>query len=202
MHCRRLTRQTNAFSKKLENFEAAVILSFAYHKIYKMHAAIQTARRWPLARKIASGALRSLSNRWRMENTSKSRRTWFLTFTPANQHGLKPRHGFPDNGGQSGNCGGSKGEEMKPSETVRMLALGAALLVCSFAALALLACVMSVILSLSTDDSGGPMTVPWWFVAVGSGAVGLVAGMFGFILMAISKSLEKKSDSHSHGNSN
>jgi uncharacterized membrane protein len=83
-----------------------------------------------------------------------------------------------------------------------MLALGAALLVCSFAALALLACVMSVILSLSTDDSGGPMTVPWWFVAVGSGAVGLVAGMFGFILMAISKSLEKKSDSHSHGNSN
>jgi len=95
MHCRRLTRQTNAFSKKLENFEAAVILSFAYHKIYKMHAAIQTARRWPLARKIASGALRSLSNRWRMENTSKSRRTWFLTFTPANQHGLKPRQRIP-----------------------------------------------------------------------------------------------------------
>ena len=29
MHCRRLTRLTNAFSKKLENFEAAVALNFA-----------------------------------------------------------------------------------------------------------------------------------------------------------------------------
>jgi IS1 family transposase len=31
MHCRRLTRLTNAFSKKLENFEAAVALNFAYY---------------------------------------------------------------------------------------------------------------------------------------------------------------------------
>jgi IS1 family transposase len=30
MHCRRLTRLTNAFSKKFENFEAAVALNFAY----------------------------------------------------------------------------------------------------------------------------------------------------------------------------
>ena len=30
MHCRRLTRLTNAFSKKLENFQAAVALNFAY----------------------------------------------------------------------------------------------------------------------------------------------------------------------------
>ena len=29
MHCRRLTRLTNAFSKKFENFEAAVALNFA-----------------------------------------------------------------------------------------------------------------------------------------------------------------------------
>ena len=30
MHCRRLTRLTNAFSKKFENFQAAVALNFAY----------------------------------------------------------------------------------------------------------------------------------------------------------------------------
>jgi hypothetical protein len=31
MHCRRLIRLTNAFSKKLENFKAAVALNFAYY---------------------------------------------------------------------------------------------------------------------------------------------------------------------------
>lgn len=31
MHCRRLTRLTNAFSKKIENFQAAVALNFAYY---------------------------------------------------------------------------------------------------------------------------------------------------------------------------
>jgi len=48
--------------QKLENFEAAVILSFAYHKIYKMHAASKQPGDAAGA-KIASGALRSLSNR-------------------------------------------------------------------------------------------------------------------------------------------
>ena len=41
MHCRRLTRLTNAFSKKLENFEAAVALNFAYYNFCKMHNAIR-----------------------------------------------------------------------------------------------------------------------------------------------------------------
>src|ERR1035441_5683823 len=41
MHCRRLTRLTNAFSKKLENFEAAVALNFAYYDFCKMHLAIR-----------------------------------------------------------------------------------------------------------------------------------------------------------------
>jgi len=31
MHCRRPTRLSNAFSKKLENFKAAVALNFAYY---------------------------------------------------------------------------------------------------------------------------------------------------------------------------
>src|SRR5256885_10309115 len=41
MHCRRLTRLTNAFSKKFENFQAAVALNFAYYNFCKMHSALR-----------------------------------------------------------------------------------------------------------------------------------------------------------------
>jgi hypothetical protein len=41
MHCRRLMRLTNAFSKKIENFEAAVALNFAYYNFCKRHIAIR-----------------------------------------------------------------------------------------------------------------------------------------------------------------
>jgi len=41
MHCRRLTRLTNAFSKKLENFKAAVALNFAYYNFVKTHGSIR-----------------------------------------------------------------------------------------------------------------------------------------------------------------
>jgi IS1 family transposase len=41
MHCRCLTRLTNAFSKKFENFEAAVALNFAYYNFVKTHRAIR-----------------------------------------------------------------------------------------------------------------------------------------------------------------
>ena len=41
MHCRPLTRLTNAFSKKVENFEAAVALNFAYYNFCKTHGAIR-----------------------------------------------------------------------------------------------------------------------------------------------------------------
>jgi IS1 family transposase len=41
MHCRRLTRLTNAFSKKFENFEAAVALNFAYYNFCKIHGSIR-----------------------------------------------------------------------------------------------------------------------------------------------------------------
>ena len=41
MHCRRLTRLTNAFSKKLENFQAAVALNFCYDNFVKVHGAIR-----------------------------------------------------------------------------------------------------------------------------------------------------------------
>jgi len=41
MHCRRLTRLTNAFSKKLENFEAAVGLHFGYYNLVKIHRTVR-----------------------------------------------------------------------------------------------------------------------------------------------------------------
>lgn len=41
MHCRRLTRLTNAFSKKLENFQAAVALNFAYYNFCKIHGTVR-----------------------------------------------------------------------------------------------------------------------------------------------------------------
>jgi IS1 family transposase len=40
-HMRRLTRLTHAFSKKLENFEAAVALHFAYYNLVKRHETIR-----------------------------------------------------------------------------------------------------------------------------------------------------------------
>lgn len=42
MHCRRLTRLTNAFSKKLDNFKAAVALNFAYYNFVKIHKTLRT----------------------------------------------------------------------------------------------------------------------------------------------------------------
>ncbi len=41
LHMRRLSRLTYAFSKKLENFEAAVALHFAYYNFVKRHSTIR-----------------------------------------------------------------------------------------------------------------------------------------------------------------
>jgi hypothetical protein len=41
MLCRRLTRLTNAFSNKLENFKAAVALHCRYHDFVKINSAIR-----------------------------------------------------------------------------------------------------------------------------------------------------------------
>jgi IS1 family transposase len=41
MHCRRLSRLTNAFSKKIENFRAAVALHYAYSNFVKIHTTIR-----------------------------------------------------------------------------------------------------------------------------------------------------------------
>jgi IS1 family transposase len=41
MHCRRLTRLTNAFSKKLQGFKAAVAINFAYYNFVKIHTSLR-----------------------------------------------------------------------------------------------------------------------------------------------------------------
>jgi IS1 family transposase len=41
MHCRRLSRLTNAFSKKFENFKAAVALHYGYYNFVKFNSAIR-----------------------------------------------------------------------------------------------------------------------------------------------------------------
>jgi IS1 family transposase len=41
MHCRRLSRLTNAFSKKMENFKAAVALHYGYYNFVKMHKTLR-----------------------------------------------------------------------------------------------------------------------------------------------------------------
>ncbi|MBX3742744.1 MAG: DDE-type integrase/transposase/recombinase [Akkermansiaceae bacterium] len=41
MHCRRLSRLTNAFSKKRENFDAAVALHFAYYNLCRIHGTLR-----------------------------------------------------------------------------------------------------------------------------------------------------------------
>jgi IS1 family transposase len=41
MHMRRLTRLTNAFSKKMDNFKAAVSLHFAYYNFVRIHKTLR-----------------------------------------------------------------------------------------------------------------------------------------------------------------
>jgi hypothetical protein len=41
MPCHRLTRLTNAFSKKFENFRTAVAPNFAYYNFVKTHGALK-----------------------------------------------------------------------------------------------------------------------------------------------------------------
>lgn len=42
MHCRRMTRLTNAFSKKLDNLQSAIALHFGYYNFVKRHNTLRT----------------------------------------------------------------------------------------------------------------------------------------------------------------
>ena len=41
MHIRSLTRMTNAFSKKVENFKAAIALHFVYYNFIRTHKTLR-----------------------------------------------------------------------------------------------------------------------------------------------------------------
>jgi hypothetical protein len=62
MQIRRLTRLTNAFSKKFENHKAAIALHFAYYNFVKIHQTLRvtpameagiTERVWTIAELLA-----------------------------------------------------------------------------------------------------------------------------------------------------
>ena len=62
MQIRRLTRLTNAFSKKLENHQAAIALHFAYYNLCRQHGSLRvtpameariTDRIWTLTELLA-----------------------------------------------------------------------------------------------------------------------------------------------------
>jgi ABC-type enterobactin transport system permease subunit len=90
-------------------------------------------------------------------------------------------------------------EEMKLPGIVRLLVLGAGWLVCSFAALAFVVCLLIMVWSLFVDDPGGPMdpgTVGMRVIAMGIGIVSFITGMIGYMLLVIGKNLTKKPGSH------
>lgn len=69
MHCRRLTRLTNAFSKKLPNFEAAVALNFAYYNFCKRHIAIRMTPAMAAGVEKSIWTVAELVERCEMKNT-------------------------------------------------------------------------------------------------------------------------------------
>ena len=67
MNMRRLTRLTNAFSKKVENLRAAVALHFAYYNFVRIHQTLRvtpamaagvTPRVWTIGDLVAAGSLK------------------------------------------------------------------------------------------------------------------------------------------------
>jgi hypothetical protein len=87
---------------------------------------------------------------------------------------------------------------MKPSAIFPTMQFGAALLLCSFAVLALLLCVLCAILSPFLDDpkGPGPMDIHYSLLAWAFGFLSLVTGMFGFFILVIAKGIKKKTPPH------
>jgi hypothetical protein len=63
MHCRRLTRLHNAFSKKCDHFQAAIALNLRYYNFVKSHGAICLTPAQAAGLKIARGRSRKLVER-------------------------------------------------------------------------------------------------------------------------------------------
>lgn len=72
MHCRRLTRLTNAFSKKFENFKAAVALHYAYYNfVESQHRDSMHASNGRRRRKIPRGRFAIWSRGLKGERTNR-----------------------------------------------------------------------------------------------------------------------------------
>ena len=64
MHMRRFTRLTNAFSKKVENLEAAIALHFMYYNFCRPHRTLNLKRNLGITPAMAAGIA---SKAWRIE---------------------------------------------------------------------------------------------------------------------------------------
>ena len=64
MHMRRFTRLTNAFSKKVENLEAAIALHFMYYNFCRPHKTLNQKRNLGITPAMAAGVA---SKAWRIE---------------------------------------------------------------------------------------------------------------------------------------
>jgi serine/threonine protein kinase len=63
MQMRRMTRLTNAFSKKWENLKAAFALHFAFYNFCRVHKTIRVTPAWKAGSRITFGPLRNLCRR-------------------------------------------------------------------------------------------------------------------------------------------
>ena len=64
MGIRRFTRLTNAFSRKVENHEAAVALHFMHYNFCRVHQILRVSQRWKPGSLRTSGQLLSSSACW------------------------------------------------------------------------------------------------------------------------------------------
>ena len=67
MHSRRMTRLTNAFSKKLENHKHAMSLHFLYYNFVRMHHMLK------MSRAMAAGITKRL---WEMKDVVDMLEAW------------------------------------------------------------------------------------------------------------------------------
>ena len=68
MSMRRFARLTNAFSKKIENLEAAVSLHFMYYNFARVHQTLRVTLRWKREFRIMFGRSKKLFISWIQTN--------------------------------------------------------------------------------------------------------------------------------------
>ena len=67
-NCRRFTRLTNAFGKKVENLEAAIAMHFMWYNFGRVHQVHQTIKQTrAMAAKLASRQWTDLEHAWLLD---------------------------------------------------------------------------------------------------------------------------------------